>query len=301
MEKFKTYFLSTRPQFFPAVILPVTMGTSYALYKGAGFDAWAFFLALIAAILCHAGMNALNDYFDSLSKADEMNLTPLTPFTGGSRMIQRGLMSQGETLLVSLVLLFMGSAIGLYIVWLKGIFILIIGVVGLLTGALYSAPPVFLAGRGLGEATVFLNFGLLTVSGAYFLQAGNITIDAAIVSLPIGFLIAAILYVNEFPDYSSDKASGKKNLVVRLAPKRARYGMFIIGAMTYLSVIVPVITGYLPLRFLAGVISIPFFLKASLDVMRFYEDPDSMKKPIKLIILSHMLTGTAITIAFLLP
>lgn len=301
MEKFKTYFLSTRPQFFPAVILPVTMGTSYASYKGAAFDALSFFLALIAGVLCHGGMNVLNDYFDSLSKADEINLTPLTPFTGGSRMIQNKLMSQGETLLVSLILLFMGSAIGLYLVWLKGIFILVIGVSGLLTGALYSAPPVFLAGRGLGEITVFLNFGLLTLSGAYFLQTGNLTLDAMIVSLPIGFLIAAILYANEFPDYESDKASGKRNLVVRLTPKRARYGMFIVGAMTYLSVIIPVITGYLPLRFLAGVISLPFFLKASMDVMSFYQIPDSMKKPIKLVILSHALTGAAITIAFLLP
>src|SRR3990170_6618624 len=249
MGKLKTLFLSTRPQFFLAVILPVTTGTSYALYKGASFDALSFSLALIAAILYHGGMNSLNDYFDSISNADEMNLSPLTPFAGGSRMIQRGLMSQRETLLLSLVLLFAGSAIGLYLVWLKGIFILIIGVLGFLTGVLYSAPPVFLAGRGLGEATVFLNFGLLTVSGAYFLQAGNITIDAAIISIPIGFLITAILYVNEFPDYSSDKASGKRNLVVRLAPERARYGMFIIGAMTYLSVIVPVITGYLPSRF----------------------------------------------------
>ena len=301
MHKFRTYFLSTRPQFFPAVMLPVTIGTAYALYKGAAFDVTAFFLAIIAGVLCHGGMNALNDYFDSLSKADEMNLTPLTPFTGGSRMIQKGLMNRGETLLLSLILLFAGSAIGLYLVWLKGTFILMLGVSGLLTGALYSAPPVFLAGRGLGEATVFLNFGLLTVSGAYFLQAGNITTDAAIVSLPIGFLIAAILYANEFPDYESDKASGKRNLVVRLAPKKASYGLLIIGAMAYLSVIIPVVTGYLPLRFLAGIVSLPFFLKASLDVMRFYEIPDSMKKPIKLVILSHALTGAAITIAFLLP
>ena len=101
--------------------------------------------------------------------------------------------------------------------------------------------------------------------------------------------------------YESDKASGKRNLVVRLAPKKASYGLLIIGAMAYLSVIIPVVTGYLPLRFLAGIVSLPFFLKASLDVMRFYEIPDSMKKPIKLVILSHALTGAAITIAFLLP
>src|SRR3989304_4319062 len=289
MEKLKPLFLSTRPQFFLAVILPVTTATSYALYKGPSFHPLAFFLALGAAILYHGGMNSLNDYFDSISNADEMNLSPLTPFAGGSRMIQRGLMSQRETLLLSLVLIFAGSAIGIYLVWLKGIFILIVGVLGLLTGVFYSAPPVFLAGRGLGELTVFLNFGVITVIGAWFLQAGSISLDAAIVSLPIGLLIAAILYVNEFPDYSSDKASGKNNLVVRLKPKRARYGMFIIGAMTYLSVIVPVITGHLPLRFLAGLVSIPFFLKASLDVMRFYQIPDSMKKPIKLTILSHVL------------
>ena len=261
MEKFKTYFLSTRPQFFPAVILPVTMGTSYALYKGAAFDALSFFLALIAGVLCHGGMNVLNDYFDSLSKADEINLTPLTPFTGGSRMIQNKLMSQGETLLISLILLFMGSALGLYLVWLKGTFILVIGVLGLLTGALYSAPPVFLAGRGLGRNHRLPELRPSYAKRAYFLQAGNLTLDAMIVSLPIGFLIAAILYVNEFPDYESDKASGKRNLVVRLTPKRARYGMFIVGAMTYLSVIIPVITEYLPLRFLAGVISLPFFLR----------------------------------------
>ena len=104
-------------------------------------------------------MNVLNDYFDSLSKADEMNLTPQPLYRRKQDDTKRAHEPRRNSLL-SLVLLFIGSAIGLYLVWLKGIFILVIGVLGLLTGALYSAPPVFLAGRGLGEITVFLNFGL---------------------------------------------------------------------------------------------------------------------------------------------
>ena len=104
-----------------------------------------------------------------------LNLSPLTPFAGGSRFIQNGLLTQRETLWLGAALLAAGTAAGLYLAWAATPLILVIGGLGLLSGYFYSAPPLFLAGRGLGEAIVGIDFGLLTVVGACMAQTKGFT------------------------------------------------------------------------------------------------------------------------------
>ena len=294
MATLKDYIMATRPQFFPAVIVPIVLGTSYGWYKDGMFDPALFVLSLTAGILYHGGLNLLNDYFDHLYGTDAINPTPLTPYAGGSRVIQRGLIPAGRVLAFSVVLLVAGSVIGLWLAYIRGAGILIIGVTGLLLGIFYSAPPLRLASRGLGEVVVGLNFGVLTVGGSYMVQTGNLGLDALFISLPVAFMVVAILYVNEFPDYIADSRSGKRNLVVRLGPESGRWGLFVISTLAYVSLVLAVIVGFLPPLSLTGLLSLPLSARAAFGLVENYNKPRGLLPHIKATISAHLATGLLI-------
>ena len=163
----------------------------------------------------HSGANIANDYFDHLSGNDWANKN-VTPFSGGRRFIQEGILSPKATLLASLFCLSVGAALGVVILLItRSIFILVIGLIGLLGGFFYTAPPVKLGYRGIGEFVIAFLFGILPVYGSYYLQTG--TIDAAPLAAAciMGVLIFLVILANEFPDLAADAAVNKKTLVVR--------------------------------------------------------------------------------------
>jgi 1,4-dihydroxy-2-naphthoate octaprenyltransferase len=215
------FLAAARPQFFLAIILPVLLGTAVAWRETQTFHPGLFLLATLAAVLCHAGANVINDYFDFVSGADNLNPAPLTPYAGGSRMIQRQLLTPRQTYIYGLGLLSGAVLIGLVLVARTGLPLLYIGLIGVASAYCYSSPPVALNYRGLGEALIGLNFGVLPVLGAYYVQAGAFSVHAFVASLPLACLASAILYVNQFPDYEWDRAAGKRTLVVALGLERA--------------------------------------------------------------------------------
>ncbi|MDH4228079.1 MAG: 1,4-dihydroxy-2-naphthoate octaprenyltransferase [Deltaproteobacteria bacterium] len=297
MRSVKTYFLASRPGFFTGVIMPVALGSAYAWHKGVEADYFSFVLALMAAVLYHAGVNTLNDYSDFKNNSDNINTKRVFPFTGGSRMIQTGKMTPTETLMLSAACFTIGSAIGLYLVYLKGILLLYIGIFGLLSCIFYNVPPLFLAGRGLGELLVGLNFGTLTVAGSYYVQTSTLSWDVILVSLPLGFLITAILYINEFPDYEADKAAGKRNIVVRMGPEKGRWGFILIIGGAYLSLVLSVILGYLPLLTLAALVAAVPAVYAAQGLMRHFSDSMLLRPSLQATIAAHALTGILMTAA----
>lgn len=299
MQKLKTYFLATRPQFFTAIILPVGLGAAVAWYEHKIFFLDYFVLSLLAAIFYHAGINVLNDYFDYLNGTDNINSTGLTPFTGGSRMIQNNIMTPKETYFLGMAFLMLGSITGLYLAYERGFWLLLIGMIGLLSGYFYTAPPLFFVGKGLGELLVGLNFGLLSVVGSYYVQTQSVSISAVFASLPLAFLIAAILYINEFPDYDADKAVGKNHLVVQLGKKNARWGFVLLVAGAYLSIVSGVIFHFLPLTALFAVIAGGLGIKAAHGLIKDYDKFQELIPSIKVTILSHLSTGITLIVTFL--
>jgi len=300
MGRLKTFFLATRPQFLPAIAAPVALGAAVGWRTTGEFSALLFALTLFAALCYHAGMNVLNDYFDSRNGADSLNTSPLTPFAGGSRFIQNGLLTQRETFFLGAALIFAGTAAGLYLAWASTPLILLIGAIGLLSGYFYSAPPIFLAGRGLGEAAVGLDFGLLTVVGACMVQTGDFNIGSAVASVPLSFLIVAILVVNEFPDFESDSLAGKRNLVVKLGRQRARYGLLAVVLLAFTGVIAGVATGHMPSLSLIALASVVPAIFGSLAVIKNPAGGPALVPAIKSIIASHLATGVLQTASVLL-
>ena len=214
-SKLQSIFLASRPNFLTASVAPVLVGSSLAYTITGSFNFGFFILAMLAIMALHAGANMANDYFDHLSRNDWINKN-VTPFSGGGRSIQKGMLSPKEVLLTALAFLATGSIIGLIIVLLtKSIFILILGIIGLLGGFFYTAPPIKLGYRCVGEIVIALLFGLLPVFGSYYLQTGNFDIIPLLPAGIVGILIFLIIFINEFPDLAADASVNKTTLIVR--------------------------------------------------------------------------------------
>ena len=225
------WVLVTRPRFLGASLLPVLVGSAWGAAHADAIDLPSVALALLAICLLHAAANVLNDICDA--HTDALNDAHLSPFTGGSRFIQDGLLDLAAMRRFGLALLLCGSVPGAVLTALKGPGVLAFGLAGVALGVAYSLPPLRLNSRGLGELTVAIAFGILPVLGAAWLQTGEIDPRALLAALPVSLWIAAVLLVNEIPDRTADAATGKRTLAVRLGPPGVPrlYGVLQLGAL----------------------------------------------------------------------
>ena len=214
--KLITLFLAARPKFLTASAAPVLVGSALGFAIAGTFNWPLFLLALFATMALHSGANIANDYFDHISGNDWANKN-ITPFSGGRQFIQQNILSPRTTLAASIFCLAFGASLGLVILYLtRSWFILILGLIGLLGGFFYTAPPVKLGYRGIGEIAIAFLFGILPVYGSYYLQTGAIDIIPLPAACVVGILIFLIILINEFPDLPADAAVNKKTIVVRL-------------------------------------------------------------------------------------
>lgn len=298
---------AVRLPFLTATLVPVLVGAAIAAYDfqtgqlAGGFDWSLFSLTLLGVALFHLGTNTANDYFDHKSGADEANFTP-TPFSGGSRVIQRGLLESRDMGRFAATFYALGAIVGLYLVYRlglpNGLSILWLGVAGFLLGFLYSAPPARLAHRGIGELAVAVGFGPLIVMGTYFVQTQTWSQTALLASLPIGFLIAAVLYINEFPDKDGDARVGKRTLIVRLPDRAAVLGYHVLLTLAYVSILIGVILTYFPVYTLAALLTIPLAVKASVVLNRNYRFPYRLIPANAFTILLHLTTGILFLVGY---
>lgn len=297
----KTYILALRPQFFTAVIVPILIGTASAKLLNNLFSLKLFLLTVLASVLFHGAMNLFNDYFDDKNGTDNINTEMLSPFTGGGRMIQKGLMTSKETFIYGFVLLTLGCLTGIILALHSGPILYFIGLTGLLTGFFYSAPPLFLASRGLGEICIALNFGFLSVLGTYFVQTSLISYSPLMLSIAPAMLITAVLYINQFPDYTADKAVGKNNLVVRLGKKKARIGLPVLFTTAYLSIItVPFIFTSIGFFIYISLLTIPMAVMAVKGLYLNYDNGEKLTPAIEKVIQTHLLTGVLMAIGIMI-
>lgn len=287
----KKWLIAIRAPFFTASVAPVIVGVAVAFYEGYAIHWWHAVLTALGVAALHGGTNLANDYFDHRTRNDWVNKTP-TPFAGGSRVIQQGLISPRAMLIYALSCFAVGAALGLYL-WrvTPGNVVLWLGVVGVASGFFYTAAPVAIGYRGVGELFIGLNFGPLATLGAHYVQSGHLSLAALLASLPVGLLIAGVVYINEFPDYAADKEVKKRTLVVLLGLARARYVYYAILALTYLCVVAGVALGRLPAWALLALLTAPLALKAATVAARHYAEPYKLLPANGLTIIIHLATS----------
>lgn len=290
LSKTWTVLLSTRLPFLTATIVPILLGTAAAAYDGS-FSLWLAILTLIGGAAIHIGLNVANDVFDAMSGADEANVNP-TQYSGGSRVIQRGLVTLRQMSLVSIGGYVAGIAIGLYLVITQAsVELLAIGVAGVFLSVFYTAPPFRLVHRGLGEITTAIGFGPLMVLGAYVVQTGELAWAPFVASVPVAILIALVLYVNEIPDRTSDALIGKRTLPVRWSPEAVTAAFLISVLAAFGSIVLGVAAGVLPWPTLLALLVLPMALGVHRGIRENYGNPYALMATMGKNVQVHLLTG----------
>lgn len=287
----------TRPAFLLLTVVACLLGTATAAACGCGLDLPLALGATFLAVLAHAAGNVLNDLHDARNGADAANRTGIFPFTGGSRLIQDGIVSERQTADLAHALLWFLVPAGLLLAVKTGGGVIALGLAGLFLAWAYSAPPLKLMSRGLGEFTVALVWFLVVV-GADYVQRRQFFLIPASVALDFALLVAALLLINGFPDAEADAQVGKRTLVVRLGPVRAcaLYWVLVLGAHLWLAVGVWMLVP--PREALWGLVSLPFSIAAAAWLTRHVHQPQQLKPALALTVVAVQLHGLGLAWGF---
>jgi 1,4-dihydroxy-2-naphthoate polyprenyltransferase len=215
LSALRLWALAARPRTLPAAVAPVLVGTALAIAEDE-FRPLAFVAALVGSVFIQIGTNLANDYSDARRGADtEDRLGPV-------RVTAGGLMPPRRVLVGTYVAFGVAVAAGAYLAAVAGWELLVVGALSIAAGVLYTGGPRPYGYAGLGELFVFLFFGLVAVTGSYYVQTEQLTWEAVALSVPVGLLAAAILVVNNVRDVDTDRRAGKRTLAVKLGRGRAR-------------------------------------------------------------------------------
>ena len=245
VSRARAWVIAARPQTLPAAAAPVVVGTGLAYHDGilAPLPALA---ALLGAVLIQIGTNFANDYYDAQTGADE-------DATGFTRVTQSGLIPERQVRAAMIATFGAAILLGTTLVYVGGVPILVIGLASVAAGILYTGGPYPFGYHGLGDIFVFVFFGLVAVTGTYYVQAtaamasvgafptwvpgGTVTVEAVVASLPMAALITNILVVNNVRDLETDRRAGKRTLAVLVGYTWSRVEFLGLLALAY---VVPV-------------------------------------------------------------
>ena len=300
MRKLILYLQELRSPFFTATIVPVTLGASVAWSHAGEFHWGLFLLALAGGLFLHAGTNVMNDFFDHRSGTDEMNVQYVRPFTGGSRMIQKGLLTPKEVLWESIFFYVGAVLVGVILTVHRGHPILILGAIGLFCGYFYTGTPLVLAARGLGELVIGLNFGLLMVMGSYYVQTGRFSAEPLLTAIPVALLIALVVFINEFQDMESDGRAGRRTLVVRLGKRRSARVYLALLSLCYVTVLVFVSLRLISPFSLIVLVTAPVAARCAAVSLTSYDSRERLVPANAGTIVLHLSFGLLLSVAYVL-
>ncbi|MHB1324045.1 MAG: 1,4-dihydroxy-2-naphthoate polyprenyltransferase [Coriobacteriia bacterium] len=246
----RAWLLAIRPKTLPAAAASVIAGTALAWNDGA-FSLGPALASLVIALLLQIGSNLANDVYDDERGADTAERL------GPTRVTQAGLLTRKQVKRGMLAVFTSAFAAGLYLTWVQGWLVLVIGLAAILAAFAYTGGPWPLGYHGLGEVFVFLFFGVTAVVGTYWVQAGTTSAAAWLMSVPLGLLITAILVVNNLRDIDQDRAVGKHTLATRVGVRGTRWEYAACIAGAYLAVTAGVGLGVLPVHALTSWLSAP--------------------------------------------
>jgi 1,4-dihydroxy-2-naphthoate octaprenyltransferase len=221
----KLWFMAARPRTLPAALAPILIGTALAFGSGK-MNPWAALACLVGALLLQIGTNLANDYFDFVKGADTADRI------GPTRVTQAGLIAPKVVRNAFLLTFALVALPGAYLMYLGGWPVLVVGILSVLSGIAYTGGPFPLGYNGLGDLFVFIFFGLVAVSGTFYVQTGLLPPEVILAAVGPGLLSTAILVVNNLRDMKTDAVTGKRTLAVRFGAGfvRTEYLLCILGA-----------------------------------------------------------------------
>lgn len=254
-SKLSIWIQSVRAFAFPASIIPVLVGTAFSLFYPGKVDWFLFPIILICSMLLHAATNMINDYYDFKKGVDKEHTY------GSSRVIVENLLKPEQVLKGGLILMTIGFILGLSLVYVRGIPMLVLGLIGILGGYLYSGYPVGYKYFALGDIMVFALMGPLMVIGTYFALTGSYLSSLWITSIPVGCLVLSILEANNHRDIINDSNANIKTVSILIGHKASKveYILFVSGA--YISILLMIIFSLIPIYSFIVILALPLAIK----------------------------------------
>lgn len=240
---------------FTASLIPPAVGAMLAFLHEAPAMWTLTPLVLVASVSYHAGTNLVNDYYDFKNNVDRKGTL------GSSGLLVNGLISAKSVLRGSIVFFAVGTLIGFYFISIRGLPILVLGLVGLLGGFFYTGGPISYKYKAIGEPMVFMLMGPLMVVGSYIVLTGSFRWDVVLVSLPVGCLVAAILQSNDLRDIQYDSRVGIKTAAIVFGRKVAGIVYYALVISAYVIVAILAAVEILPLWSLAVLVTLPAAVK----------------------------------------
>ncbi len=302
-SKAKAWKEAIRPVSLTASLVPILLGGAITFYATETLNWFLFILTLLAGILIQIGTNMINDWKDA--ERDNENVEAIRPFSGGSRMIQLGLISRSDIGFFGFFATTIAAIIGIYLIVVSGLGLLPIVAFGLIAGIFYTGEKgkfTFInMAPGLGELLTGATFGVLMTIGTYYIQTGSFSAQAAILSIPISILVANVLIINQFPDAKSDEKTLKRTLVVRYGKEKVKNLLFTFFGIAFITIAILPILGYAPYSIYFSFIGLPFVFQAVRYIQNNYD-----KAAVELIsgnahtAIAHLVTGLLMAFAFIL-
>jgi 1,4-dihydroxy-2-naphthoate octaprenyltransferase len=250
------------PKITLASVASMLLGSALAAADGP--LAWPWLVLTVVGIFCiEAAKNASGEVFD-WDSGDDQGVTDedRSPFSGGKRVLVDGLMTRRQIWCTAMVFYAVGAAAGLAIVAWREPAVLWLGLAGVALAYFYHAPPLALSYHGLGELAVTLVYGPLVCAGTYLVQRQALPAHVWIAAVPLGLMVGAFLWINEFPDRRADEAAGKRTLVVRLGAERAAAAFAGLVAAAYAALVLLPLAGF-PLAVWGGLVGLPHGIAAA--------------------------------------
>jgi 1,4-dihydroxy-2-naphthoate octaprenyltransferase len=254
---YRDWFLAARPWSFTMTAISVSVGSTMAAVEG-GFSWPLYFLTLIAAVLMHAASNLIND-FDDVRQGVDSPEVPTALYR--PHPLTEGRLRLDQVRTAAYLLYLLAAAIGIFLAATRGMLVLFLGMIGTAAGITYTAPPLNYKYKALGEFSVFLMWGPLMVTGAYYVQQQTVSADALLISIPFGVLVALVLLANNIRDAAYDRSQGIQTLAIVLGERRGISVYLGLIVAAYLAVVVMSLFGPLTGWSLIVLLSTPLAIK----------------------------------------
>ena len=273
LNRLSVWWKALRYHFVPPSIFPATLGALVAWAVDHTFYPFYFLLVLVGVIANHIALNMADDYFDFKHAVDHLTSEEKNPYSGGSGTLSGGLI-RPSAMFKAFVLCFASTiTIGLYLTILRGVPVLLFGLLGVFCSVFYTAPPISFSHHGLGELGQLVCFGTVIGMGSYFVQTQKLTLEAFLATLPLGIMLFSMIIINEIPDYKEDRLAGKLTLVARYGKWQGAKLYTASWACTYLVIMCGIVFGVLPLTVLLSLASLPLALRSIQTLRVNYENP----------------------------
>ena len=257
MKLVQNWFIATRPWSFSMTVISVSVGSALGAIEGQ-FSWLLYLLTVTGVVFMHAGTNLLNDYYDVRHGLDT---EAAATAQYRPHPIVHGLLPAWQVRLAAYGLFGLAAAIGLYLAFVSGWVVLCFGLIGVLAGICYTAPPVKYKYIALGEVSVFLMWGPLMVEGAYYVQRHILSLNALLISIPFGVLVALVIFANNIRDIEHDSSRHIKTIAIFLGPRAGIHAYLVIMVLAYISTLVITLSGVLTLWGLLVFLSMPLAIK----------------------------------------